>query len=111
MGIGVFMLDVDLVEGVKQMIYDGRHSSFLERPGTIRKVAESCGWHVGQARIRVDEWNPRGARAQLIASTPELAAMTRLDQANGLRKLDVVEQARRWAGGSTASNEPAPPPM
>ena len=104
MGADVFMLDIDLIEGIKQFIYDGRHSSFLEKQSTVRSVARECGWHVGEDLVRVDAWNPRGARAKMIASTPALAAMTRLEQANGLLKLNVVAQQRQWDNAAPAAS-------
>jgi len=97
----VFMLDIDLVDGIKQFIHDGRHNSFLERPSTVQKIAASCGWYIGEDRIKVREWNPRGhSRAKLIASTPALACMTKKEhaEAEGVTKLDVVSTARDWRG-------------
>jgi len=93
----VFMLDVDLVEGIKQFVHDGRQVDYLERPQTIRKLAKDKGWHVGEEYVFCREWNPRFAKARIIASTPELANMTQVAEANGRTKLDVVAYGRAWS--------------
>lgn len=72
----VFMTDQDLIDGIKQKIYDGRPSSFLEKPSTVQRIAKSKGWHVGAKDVWVKEWNPRGSRVKLISNDPLLAGMT-----------------------------------
>jgi hypothetical protein len=70
------MTDQDLIDGIKQKIYDGRPSSFLEKPSTVQRIAKSKGWHVGAKDVWVKEWNPRGSRVKLISNDPLLAGMT-----------------------------------
>ena len=40
------ILDTDLVGFIKDQIYDGRQSEYLEKPSTIRKLAKSMGWFI-----------------------------------------------------------------
>jgi len=93
----VFMTDADLIEGIKQMVHGGRQSEYLERPYTVQKVAKQCGWYVGRNRVYAREWNRRGGRAYLIATTPELANAANPAQvasATDLKFVDVVQEAR-----------------
>jgi len=79
-GKKLYMTDVDLIEGIKQVMHNGRQSEFLERTYTVQKVAKKCGWHVGRERVYAREWTPTSSRARLIASTAALANITKPEQ-------------------------------
>lgn len=59
-----FVLDSQLIDAVRNELYDGRHNEKLERPSTARAVAKAQGWGVGEVRAQVKAWGPttRGAR-------------------------------------------------
>lgn len=79
----VAILDVDLVKLIKDQIYDGRHSDKLERPLTIRRLAQSKGWIVGT-------YSMKGIRAKIIASHPSVI------ERKDLQPLDVSALASKW---------------
>lgn len=91
-GKDVFLLDLDLVELIKQQIHDGRHSDKLERPATVRTVAKACGWFIGPKKSKVKAWGPHRYGARLIASSKALADTAQGELCN--EKMPEVE--RRW---------------
>jgi len=97
-GHPIVTTDMALREGIKQFVYEGRSSEYLERPQTIRKLAKVYGWHVGAEYVRLQGLNSRTGRAKLIASTAEMASITNAQQAEarGLEPLDVIAKAREW---------------
>ena len=70
----VFVLDTELIEMVKEGLYQGRHSDKLERPLTARKTAKVAGWVIGK---KLDFRNPWGAPrgSCIIASSAKLASL------------------------------------
>jgi hypothetical protein len=50
-GDEMVVADEDVVEFIKNKLYDGRQSDRLERPLTIRKVAKAKQWFVAEGRI------------------------------------------------------------
>jgi hypothetical protein len=56
------ILDTDLVGLIRDNIYDGRHSEYLEKPRTIRRTAKDLGWfpRTGSTTLR------DGAHGKLI---------------------------------------------
>lgn len=92
-----FILDVDLVQLIKDRIYEGRITERLEKPATVRKVAKAQNWHVGDKRIFCSDWGLSRQYAKIIALNSEVAA---LDGATlvqrGLTPLDVTASARLW---------------
>ena len=70
-----FILDTDLVNLIKQELYDGRHNERLEKPHTVRSVAKALGMFSGEVRAQVRGWgyNTFGAR---IMSFDKATAMS-----------------------------------
>lgn len=66
------ILDEDFVELIKNVIYDGRHNDRIEKPLTIRKVAKSHGWHIGDSRVFIPSLR-RAHGARMICSTKSLS--------------------------------------
>lgn len=58
------MLDVDFVRLIKEKIYDGKISNFIERPYKIRAVARQCGWYINKTKTRLSD----GTQGKLICS-------------------------------------------
>lgn len=72
----VFVLDSDLVQLIKNQLYEGRHNDRLERPATIRRLAKGKGWVPGELRASVKEWGGASRGAKIICSNGTLARMT-----------------------------------
>lgn len=100
----IFVLDTALVELIRQAIYEGRHNDRLERPATIRRVAKSKGWFIGETRSSVKEWinsTKAAMGGRVIANTRELAITRPGDLCNETmsekdkrRPLDVAQFMR-----------------
>jgi hypothetical protein len=75
-GEGCFVLDTDLVAMIRQQLYDGRFNDRLERPLTVRTVAKTLGWHIGETRAQVAGWGKETFGGRVIASSEELATLT-----------------------------------
>lgn len=77
-----FIFDTQLVESVKMNVYEGRSSEFLEKPSTLRTIAKSEGFYVGDLGSQVAKW-PKRARVISLdretadTSPAELAATGR----------------------------------
>lgn len=72
-GTPIFILDTDLVSLIKDHLHEGRHSDRLEKPSTIRKVARSRGWFIGETRAYIDAWGTIGVGPRLLCSDLETA--------------------------------------
>jgi hypothetical protein len=72
-GRDCIILDTDLVQLIKDRLYDGKHSDKLERPLTVRKVAKARGWFINQTRVKVKNWGILGGGPKLICSSAALA--------------------------------------
>jgi hypothetical protein len=74
----VIMLDLDLVDYIKDTIYGGRRVDTLERPGTIRKLAKNEGWFIGDHRVSpgMKTWGVSAAGARVITNDKDFANMT-----------------------------------
>ena len=91
-----FVLDTDLIELIKYMVYNGHHSDKLERPLTVRNVAKTMGWTSGTERAKVRKWGPRSTNAKVISLDPAVAAKTPKELAElGRVPYDVVEERPR----------------
>lgn len=71
-----FILDIDIVELIRNELYEGRHNDRLERPATIRTLAKSMGWAIGEIRAKVSSWGPHTAGGRILAMDPSVAART-----------------------------------
>ncbi len=91
-GKELFVMDLDLVELIKQQIHDGRHSDKLERPATVRTVAKACGWFIGATKSSIKAWGPKRYNARIIATNKALADMRPGD----LCSEKMLEEERRW---------------
>jgi len=69
----VVILDKTLIELIKNQIYQGRQSEYLERPQTVRRIAKMAGWTPGSKRAKVKFFGHRYYQAYAICSSGELA--------------------------------------
>lgn len=72
----VVLLDTDLVRLITHEVHQGKQSDRLEKPLTIRKLAKSLGWHVGNQGVSTGmrTWGTGAANGRVISNDPELAA-------------------------------------
>lgn len=93
-GDPVLMFDNDVVDVIRDKLYDGRHNDKIEKPLTIRKIAKFKGYHCAKERI----WDIRQRRfSRIITNKEELTNINAEDlksQDNTL--LNPVELARKW---------------
>ncbi len=66
-----FIFDADVVASIRAVVHEGRPNEFLEKPGTIRLLAKSEGFFVGDRPSEVVKW-PR--RARVLSLDPDTAA-------------------------------------
>lgn len=67
----MFVMDSDLVDLIRNQIYNGAYSDRLERPATLRRLAKERGWLVGKQRAYVKDWGlmRQGARVITLDQT------------------------------------------
>lgn len=94
-GEPVFMLDVDLVDMIRNIHHDGRRSDKLEKPITIRKLAKARGWEIGEHNAAIAAWGTRGVWARVISSDPEIARRLPSELAKERQPLNVMETASK----------------
>lgn len=91
-GKPVFVTDMQLVQLIKDKLYDGRPNDRLEKPLTIRKLARSRGWTIGAKTAQFREWGPSLNRKHLLFSD---AAQSYTDPSelfkNGEKPFDLGE--------------------
>ena len=97
---GVFVLDTQLVEMIKNELHGGRPSEFLERPATVRSVAKALGMHSGEIRAQVKAWGPESFGARVMSFDPEVAKAAPSDL--GGEKLPEAERRRPYDFGAVA---------
>jgi hypothetical protein len=93
---GVVMLDIECVEVVKNVIYQGRQSDKLERPATLRRVARKLGWHISNFEAATEKWGTRGKHCRLICSTKSLAETPLLELIEKIKPLNIITLAQEW---------------
>jgi len=95
----VLIADTAIVAAIKDTQHEGRVSDKLEKPSTIRKVAEAGGWYISDARAFVKEWGTRLIGPRLICSDPADAKTSPGTLAKDGRKLlNISEFVRRNMG-------------
>ncbi len=67
----VICTDLQIVNYIKNRLYEGRHNDKLEKPATIRKLAKSRGWFVSEERTR--KFSDNAEMARIISLDPDLA--------------------------------------
>jgi hypothetical protein len=65
-GREVIWTDQQMIEYIKNQVWDGKHSDRLERPETIRKLAKGRGWFIGETRTR--RWSSGVGLGRLISN-------------------------------------------
>lgn len=65
----VFVTDCQLVQLIKDRIYEGRTTERLEKPLTIRKLARGKGWHIGEKATQIRAWGATNGPARLLFNT------------------------------------------
>jgi len=66
-GRPVFTLDYDLVDLIRERLYEGRQNDKLERPATVRTVAKNLGMHIGTVRAQIRDWGTRTYGAKVLS--------------------------------------------
>jgi hypothetical protein len=87
-GTPVFITDGAIIDVIKNRLYDGRHNDRIEKPATIRRLAKSRGWWIGEAKTR--RWSPDGSMRRIMATDAGLAK--RLPEnlaADGVNEFDI----------------------
>jgi hypothetical protein len=90
-----FILDTQLVEVIKQQLYDGRHNDRLEKPHTVRAVAKGMGMTCGEIRAQVRGWGYENFGARILSFDPETAMAVPSDL--GGEKLDPENRKKPYA--------------
>lgn len=72
-GKDLIVVDNDLVQLIKDKLYEGRHNDRLEKPATVRKIAKMRGWFICEQQTRVRSWGMEN-HGKLICSSRALAA-------------------------------------
>jgi len=73
----VIFLDNQLVQFIKDELYEGHHNDRIEKPATIRKLAKAEGWYIGETRAKVKDWlncSKAALGARIISTSAELAS-------------------------------------
>lgn len=69
-GRKVIWTDLQMIEYIKEKIWDGKHSDRLERPETIRKLARGRGWFISEVRSK--KWSTTASPCRLISNCEHL---------------------------------------
>lgn len=88
----VFITDMQLVNLIKEKVYDGRVSDRLEKPLTIRKLAKARGWHLGEIKAVLRDWPEITRHGRLISTNAKLAATP----PSSLCNADMEKEARKF---------------
>ena len=96
----VFVLDTQLVELIKNELYGGRSSEYLERPATVRSVAKAMGMFAGEIRAQVKAWGPESFGARVLSFDAGVAALAPSDL--GGEKLPLDERRKPYDFGAVA---------
>jgi hypothetical protein len=70
-----FVLDTQLVDLIKQKLYDGRPNDRVERPLTVRKVAKGLKWFTRNGEIgdaHFDSWGTAAQRSTVLYMNSDL---------------------------------------
>jgi hypothetical protein len=89
------MYDQDIVDLIRERLYDGKHNDRLEKPMTVRKIAKFKGYHCGKKQV----WDKRSRRlARTITNKIELldSSSEELESSN-IVPLDIKDLARKWS--------------
>ena len=82
-----FTTDALVVQEIKDRLYDGKNSTFLEKPATIRKLAKDRGLTVGEERAR--HFSGDLTLGRVIATSPSLARRNQeMMKKEGLKPFD-----------------------
>lgn len=83
--VGAMVFDVDLVDMIKEVVYQGRQTDYLERPLTVRKVAKAAGCFVHPENFG----HRSSSHARLVVVSPALA-----EAVQGMTKSEVMKLMR-----------------
>jgi hypothetical protein len=92
------VLDTELVRMAKELVYQGRANSYLEKPRTMRKVAESAGYKAFDGQINNRGWGgPHAVNARILIAgrESEILIQGSLERVYGAgRPVDLLAYAR-----------------
>jgi hypothetical protein len=89
----VFTTDALIVQEIKDRLYDGKNSTYLEKPATIRKLAKDRGLTVGTERAR--QFSHDLTLGRVIATSPALARRNQeMMKSEGLKPFDFSKIGR-----------------
>jgi hypothetical protein len=87
-----FLLDRDLVQLIKDTLYEGRHNEHLEKPLTVRKVAKAVGLLIGKSGS-IKAWGAHAHKAVVMTMDPETAGTSQMGLFLRGREIDKAELA------------------
>lgn len=94
---GVMILDQDLVQIIKEALYEGRHSDRLEKPATVRKIAKARGWYEGESKAWLKEWGlSAGFQSRILFSERGMAGLSMEEISGRIRPLETMRLFREW---------------
>ena len=94
----LIIVDLDLLKLIKMQVYDGRNTTMLERPHTVRKVAKLKKWYVSDNRLTISSWgNSRPYGGRIITNDYALAHRHFSSYMADHLPLDVLAIARAWS--------------
>jgi hypothetical protein len=72
----IIIIDTDIIDLIKNKLYEGRQNDRLEKPMTIRKIAKSLGWTISDHKAtNIPSWRIN-SKAGIICARPEDAKRT-----------------------------------
>lgn len=90
----IILLDKELVRMIKEVIYQGRQSDFLEKPSTIRKLCKACGWYIGSENVLHRRWGGLDSwRSRIVTNVSSFSKIKPADAVNLGIPLDIVSKA------------------
>lgn len=70
----IYVTDYDLQDFIRNRLHEGRNSQTIEKPLTIRKIAKSKGWYIGDRRYN-QLVGKTPVQGRVIAPTRDIATM------------------------------------
>lgn len=68
-----FVIDTDLVNAIRNEIYEGRYNDKLEKPMTVRGVAKGLGWKCGDTQAQISGWSKSTFGGRILSLNEDVA--------------------------------------
>jgi hypothetical protein len=99
----IVVIDTELRRMIKEIIHEGRHTSYLETPHTLRKIAKRVGFKINKHRIEKARWGGVPCYSgRALAYSPNPADVDGFEDKKvaelfaGVPPVDVVTKAREY---------------